>query len=83
MGAGKQPMCAQALATCMMIMSSMTCLMLAHLLRRAVCERRALRCARELLVNSARFADMRAAAAHADAARADGAQPYHALQPDA
>ena len=53
-----------------------------HLVCRAVCERRALRCARELLVNPKRFADMRAVAAHADAARADGAQPYHALQPD-
>ncbi|KAK9830593.1 hypothetical protein WJX81_002762 [Elliptochloris bilobata] len=47
---------------------------------RAVCERRALRCARELLVNPQRFADMRAVAAHADAARTDGAQPHFALQ---
>ena len=48
---------------------------------RAVCERRALRCARELLVNPEHFAAMQVVTAHADSLRADGAQPYHVLQP--
>lgn len=48
---------------------------------RAVCERRALRCGREMLVNASRFADVQAVMAFADSVRADGAQPYFALQP--
>jgi len=48
-----------------------------------VCERRALRCARRLLVSPGGLADMRAVAAFAEEARRDGAQPYFALQPAA